>query len=119
MQVFRQGVRSYRELPLRLAEFGSCRRYEPSGALHGLMRVRASRSGRRAHFLTEAQCAGETSQFVELLRWIYAQIYLGFPEVRIRFADRPPVELRSDAVWDQAEGAFRTGVRDRRGRVQN
>ncbi len=89
VQIFRQGVRSYRELPLRLAEFGSCHRYEPSGALHGLMRVRAFTQDDAHIFCTEAQIAGETAEFVELLRSIYADF--GFPEVHIRFSDRPPV----------------------------
>ncbi|HSU05767.1 MAG TPA: threonine--tRNA ligase [Acetobacteraceae bacterium] len=105
VQVFRQGVRSYRELPLRLAEFGSCHRYEPSGALHGLMRVRAFTQDDAHIFCTEAQIAGETARFVELLGSIYADF--GFPDVRIRFADRPPMRTGSDAVWDQAEGALR------------
>ncbi len=105
VQVFRQGIRSYRELPLRLAEFGSCHRYEPSGALHGLMRVRAFTQDDAHIFCTEAQIAGETARFVELLRSIYADF--GFPEVHIRFSDRPPVRAGEDAVWDRAEGALR------------
>jgi threonyl-tRNA synthetase len=105
VQVFRQGIRSYRELPLRLAEFGSCHRYEPSGALHGLMRVRAFTQDDAHIFCTEAQIAGETARFVELLRSIYADF--GFPEVHIRFSDRPPVRAGDDAVWDRAEGALR------------
>ena len=104
VQIFRQGVRSYRELPLRLAEFGSCHRYEPSGALHGLMRVRAFTQDDAHIFCTEGQIAGETARFVDLLRSIYADF--GFPEVRIRFADRPPIRTGSDAVWDQAENAL-------------
>jgi threonyl-tRNA synthetase len=105
VQIFRQGVRSYRELPLRLAEFGSCHRYEPSGALHGLMRVRAFTQDDAHIFCTEAQIASETARFVELLRSIYADF--GFPEVRIRFADRPPVRAGDDAVWDRAEAALK------------
>ncbi|HEY6433160.1 MAG TPA: threonine--tRNA ligase, partial [Acetobacteraceae bacterium] len=105
VQVFRQGIRSYRELPLRLAEFGSCHRYEPSGALHGLMRVRAFTQDDAHIFCTEAQIAGETARFVDLLRSIYADF--GVPEVHIRFSDRPPVRAGDDAVWDRAEGALR------------
>ena len=112
VQIFRQGVRSYRELPLRLAEFGSCHRYEPSGALHGLMRVRAFTQDDAHIFCTEGQIAGRRRGSWTLLRSIYADF--GFPEVRISFADRPAVRTGSDAVWDQAEDALQRGVRDRR-----
>jgi threonyl-tRNA synthetase len=105
VQIFRQGVRSYRELPLRLAEFGSCHRYEPSGALHGLMRVRAFTQDDAHIFCTEAQIASETVKFVELLSSIYADF--GFPEFRVKFADRPPERTGSDAVWDRAEAALK------------
>ena len=103
--IFRQGLRSYRELPLRLAEFGACHRYEPSGALHGIMRVRAFLQDDAHIFCTEAQIADETVRFVELLSSIYADF--GFPEFRVKFSDRPPVRAGSDATWDQAEGALR------------
>jgi threonyl-tRNA synthetase len=105
VQIFRQGIRSYRELPLRMAEFGSCHRYEPSGALHGLMRVRAFTQDDAHIFCTEAQIAPETARFVELLRSIYRDF--GFEDVRIKFADRPPVRAGSDAVWDRAEAALK------------
>ncbi len=105
VQIFRQGVRSYRELPLRLAEFGSCHRYEPSGALHGLMRVRAFTQDDAHIFCTEAQIASETVKFVALLSSIYADF--GFPEVRVKFSDRPPERTGSDAVWDRAEAALK------------
>ena len=105
VQIFRQGVRSYRELPLRLAEFGSCHRYEPSGALHGLMRVRAFTQDDAHIFCTEAQIASETVRFVELLSSIYGDF--GFPEFRVKFADRPVERTGSDAVWDRAEAALK------------
>jgi threonyl-tRNA synthetase len=105
VQIFRQGVRSYRELPLRMAEFGSCHRYEPSGALHGLMRVRAFTQDDAHIFCTEAQIAPETVRFVELLGSIYRDF--GFPEFRIKYADRPPVRAGSDDVWDRAEAALK------------
>jgi threonyl-tRNA synthetase len=105
VQIFNQGIRSYRELPLRMAEFGSCHRYEPSGALHGIMRVRAFTQDDAHIFCTEGQIADETARFVALLSSIYRD--LGFPEFRVKFSDRPPVRAGTDAVWDQAEGALR------------
>jgi threonyl-tRNA synthetase len=102
--IFRHGVRSYRELPLRLAEFGACHRYEPSGALHGLMRVRAFTQDDAHIFCTEAQIASETVRFVELLSSVYRDF--GFPQFRINFADRPTGRVGSDAVWDHAEAAL-------------
>ncbi len=105
VQIFRQGVRSYRELPLRLAEFGSCHRYEPSGALHGLMRVRAFTQDDAHIFCTEDQIADETARFITLLATVYRDF--GFPEFRVKFADRPDARVGSDAVWDRAEAALR------------
>ncbi|MBV9757029.1 MAG: threonine--tRNA ligase [Alphaproteobacteria bacterium] len=105
VQIFRQGVRSYRELPLRMAEFGSCHRYEPSGALHGLMRVRAFTQDDAHIFCTEQQVPAETGRFVELLASIYRDF--GFPDFRVKFADRPPVRAGSDETWDRAEAALR------------
>jgi threonyl-tRNA synthetase len=105
VQIFRHGLRSYRELPLRMAEFGSCHRYEPSGALHGIMRVRAFTQDDAHIFCTEAQIAAETARFVDLLSTVYRDF--GFPEFRIKFADRPEPRIGSDAAWDQAEGALR------------
>jgi threonyl-tRNA synthetase len=105
VQIFRQGIRSYRELPLRLAEFGSCHRYEPSGALHGIMRVRAFTQDDAHIFCTETQIADETVRFVDLLSSIYSDF--GFPEFQIKFSDRPPVRAGSDAVWDRAEAALK------------
>jgi threonyl-tRNA synthetase len=105
VQIFRQGVRSYRELPLRFAEFGSCHRYEPSGSLHGLMRVRAFTQDDAHIFCTEDQIAEEGARFVRLLSSIYRD--LGFPEFSVRFSDRPPVRIGADAEWDRAEAALR------------
>jgi threonyl-tRNA synthetase len=105
IQIFRQGLKSYRDLPLRLAEFGSCHRYEPSGALHGLMRVRAFTQDDAHIFLTEDQITAEGKAFCDLLRSVYKD--LGFDEVSVKFSDRPPVRAGSDAVWDKAEAALR------------
>ncbi len=105
VQIFRQGVRSYRELPLRMAEFGACHRYEPSGALHGIMRVRAFTQDDAHIFCTDAQIADETVRFVALLSRIYRD--LGFPEFRVKFSDRPAIRAGEDATWDRAEGALK------------
>ena len=105
VQIFRQGVRSYRELPLRMAEFGACHRYEPSGALHGIMRVRAFTQDDAHIFCTEDQIAPETVRFVELLSAIYRDF--GFPEFAVKFSDRPATRAGDDAVWDRAEAALR------------
>jgi threonyl-tRNA synthetase len=105
VQIFRHGLRSYRELPMRMAEFGACHRYEPSGALHGIMRVRAFTQDDAHIFCTEAQVAPETARFVALLREVYADF--GFPEFRIKFADRPALRAGDDATWDKAEAALR------------
>ena len=105
VQIFRQGVKSYRDLPLRMAEFGACMRNEPSGALHGLMRVRAFTQDDAHIFCTEAQITPETKDFCDLLRSIYAD--LGFEDIHVKFADRPEVRAGSDAVWDRAEAALK------------
>ena len=105
VQIFRQGIRSYRELPLRFAEFGSCHRYEPSGALHGLMRVRAFTQDDAHIFCTEEQIADEGARFVRLLSSIYRDF--GFPAFVVKFSDRPPARIGSDPEWDRAEAALR------------
>jgi threonyl-tRNA synthetase len=105
IQIFRQGMRSYRELPLRMAEFGSCHRYEPSGALHGIMRVRQFTQDDAHIFCTEDQIASETARFIALLSTIYSDF--GFPDFRIKFADRPEPRIGSDKLWDRAEHALR------------
>ena len=105
VQIFRHGLRSYRELPLRMAEFGACHRYEPSGALHGIMRVRAFTQDDAHIFCSESQIASETVRFVELLASIYRDF--GFESFRVKFSDRPIARAGSDDVWDRAEGALK------------
>lgn len=105
VMIFNQGLRSYRELPLRLAEMGQCHRYEPSGALHGIMRVRAFQQDDAHIFCTEDQIADETVRFVELLSSIYADF--GFTEFRVKFSDRPATRAGTDETWDRAESALR------------
>lgn len=108
VQIFRQGLKSYRDLPLRMAEFGSCHRNEPSGALHGIMRVRAFTQDDAHIFCTEDQITSETKIFCDLLISIYKD--LGFEEVHVRFSDRPEVRAGSDAIWDKAEDALREAI---------
>ena len=110
VMVFRQGLRSYRELPLRLAEFGQDHRYEPSGALHGIMRVRAFQQDDGHIFCTEDQIGSETIRFVELLTSIYRDF--GFPEYHVKFSTRPELRAGSDAVWDKAEAALERACRE-------
>ena len=104
VQIFRQGLKSYRDLPLRMAEFGSCHRNESSGSLHGLMRVRAFVQDDAHIFCAEDSIAGETARFCELLLSVYRDF--GFDEVSVKFADRPAERVGSDAVWDRAEAAL-------------
>ena len=104
VQIFKQGLRSYRQLPLRMAEFGACHRYEPSGALHGIMRVRAFTQDDAHIFCTEAQIAPETVKFVELLTAVYADF--GFESFAVKFSDRPALRAGGDEVWDRAEAAL-------------
>jgi len=109
VQIFRQGITSYRDLPLRMAEFGSCHRYEPSGALHGLMRVRAFTQDDAHIFCTEDQITSETQNFCELLLSVYSD--LGFDNVTVKFADRPEIRAGNDPVWDKAEAALVNAIR--------
>ncbi|HNG85822.1 threonine--tRNA ligase, partial [Accumulibacter sp.] len=104
IQIFNQGLRSYRDLPMRLAEFGSCHRNEPSGALHGVMRVRAFVQDDAHIFCTEAQVLPETSAFIDLLQQIYADF--GFTEILVKLSTRPDKRIGSDEVWDRAEQAL-------------
>jgi len=108
VQIFNQGITSYRDLPLRMAEFGSCHRYEPSGALHGIMRVRAFTQDDAHIFCTEDQITSETEIFCELLLDIYKDF--GFTEVKVKFSDRPEVRAGEDATWDKAEGSLKEAV---------
>ena len=104
VQIFKQGLKSYRDLPLRLAEFGACHRNEPSGALHGMMRVRAFTQDDAHIFCTEDQIISETQVFCELLKSVYKDF--GFENVRVKFSDRPAVRAGSDETWDRAESAL-------------
>ena len=104
VQIFKSDLRSYRELPIRFAEFGKVHRYEPSGALHGLMRVRAFTQDDAHIFCTTEQITAETGAGCDLLLKIYRD--LGFEDVVIKFADRPPKRVGDDAIWDRAEAAL-------------
>ncbi len=104
VQIFNQGLKSYRDLPLRMAEFGSCNRYEPSGALHGIMRVRGFTQDDGHIFCSEDQIESETAEFISFLTRIYKD--LGFDSFKIKFSDRPDVRAGSDEVWDKAEYAL-------------
>jgi threonyl-tRNA synthetase len=108
VQIFRQGLHSYRELPLRMAEFGSCHRNEPSGALHGIMRVRAFTQDDAHIFCTEDQITSESVAFCELLQSVYRDF--GFADVTVKFSDRPSTRAGTDAVWDRAETALKHAV---------
>ena len=108
VQIFRQGIKSYRDLPLRMAEFGACHRNEPSGALHGLMRVRAFTQDDAHIFCTEAQVNPETVAFCALLQSVYRDF--GFEDVHVKFSDRPDKRAGSDETWDRAEGALKAAV---------
>lgn len=105
VQIFNQTLKSYRDLPLRLAEFGSCYRNEPSGALHGIMRVRAFVQDDAHIFCTPEQITSEGIAFCDLLQSIYADF--GFLDVHVKFSDRPPVRAGDDDVWDRAEAALK------------
>ena len=104
VQIYNQGIKSYKDLPLRMAEFGSCHRNEPSGALHGLMRVRNFVQDDAHIFCTEDQIESETINFCKLLQEVYGE--LGFEKVSIMFADRPDQRVGSDEIWDKAESAL-------------
>jgi threonyl-tRNA synthetase len=106
--IYKQGIKSYRDLPLRMAEFGSCHRNEPSGALHGLMRVRAFTQDDAHIFCTEDQINAETVAFCQLLQSVYRDF--GFEDVRIKFSDRPEKRAGSDATWDKAEHALKAAI---------
>jgi len=109
VQIFKHGLRSYRELPVRLAEFGKVHRYEPSGALHGLMRVRAFTQDDGHVFITEDQITSESVAITKLILDIYRDF--GFEDVRIKYADRPPKRVGSDDIWDRAEAALQAASR--------
>ncbi|MEZ5614339.1 MAG: threonine--tRNA ligase [Rhodocyclaceae bacterium] len=104
VQIFNQGIKSYRDLPLRLAEFGSCHRNEPSGALHGIMRVRGFVQDDAHIFCTEEQILSESAAFIDLLREVYADF--GFSDILVKLSTRPEKRIGSDETWDRAETAL-------------
>jgi threonyl-tRNA synthetase len=108
VQIYRQGIKSYRDLPLRMAEFGSCHRNEPSGSLHGIMRVRAFTQDDAHIFCTPEQITSESIEFCDLLLSVYKD--LGFTDVSVKFSDRPATRAGTDEVWDRAEGALREAI---------
>ncbi|WP_372610027.1 threonine--tRNA ligase [Aquicoccus sp.] len=108
VQIFNQGLKSYRDLPLRMAEFGSCNRYEPSGALHGIMRVRGFVQDDAHIFCTEDQIEEETRIFIDFLSTVYRD--LGFESFSVKFSDRPDMRAGADAVWDKAEEALKSAT---------
>jgi threonyl-tRNA synthetase len=109
VQIYNQGLKSYRDLPMRMAEFGACHRYEPSGSMHGLMRVRGFTQDDAHIFCTIPQIEDETARFIDLLSSIYRDA--GFAEFEIKFSTRPEVRVGSDEVWDAAEEALENAVR--------
>jgi threonyl-tRNA synthetase len=109
VQIFNQGMKSYRDLPLRMAEFGSCNRYEPSGALHGIMRVRGFTQDDGHIFCAEDQIESETLIYIEFLSAIYKD--LGFENFKVKFSDRPETRAGTDEVWDKAEEALLSATR--------
>jgi threonyl-tRNA synthetase len=109
VQIFNHGLKSYRDLPLRMAEFGSCNRYEPSGALHGIMRVRGFTQDDGHIFCREDQIESETAVYIDFLSNIYRD--LGFENFKVKFSDRPETRAGSDEVWDKAEAALLSATR--------
>jgi threonyl-tRNA synthetase len=107
--IYNQGLKSYRDLPMRMAEFGSCNRYEPSGALHGIMRVRGFTQDDAHIFCTEDQIEEETLTYIEFLTGVYKD--LGFENFKVKFSDRPDTRAGSDEVWDKAETALLAATR--------
>ncbi len=109
VQIFKQGIKSYKELPVRMAEFGSCHRNEPSGALHGLMRARAFTQDDAHIFCSKNQITSETKEFCSLLMDVYQDF--GFEDIIIRFSDRPENRAGDDEVWDQSENALIAAIK--------
>lgn len=109
VQIFNQGIKSYRDLPLRMAEFGMCHRNEPSGSLHGLMRVRGFTQDDAHIFCTEDQITSETVAFCQLLKEVYRD--LGFEQVKVKFSDRPSVRAGEDSTWDKAEQSLLSAIK--------
>ncbi len=105
VEIFKNKIRSYKDLPIRMAEFGKCHRYEPSGSLHGLMRVRGFVQDDAHIFCSEDQIASECKAFYKLLKEVYDDF--GFKDIKVKFSDRPEMRVGSDALWDKAEKALR------------
>ena len=110
VQIYNQGIKSYKDLPLKYAEFGLCHRYEPSGTMHGLMRVRAFTQDDGHIFCTENQIESETGLFIEFLSSLYAD--LGFKEFDIKLSTRPEMRVGSDETWDKAEAALEAAIKN-------
>jgi len=110
VQVYNQGIKSYKDLPIKFAEFGSCHRYEPSGTMHGLMRVRGFTQDDGHIFCTEDQIESETGKFIELLSDVYAD--LGFKDFDIKLSTRPETRVGSDDVWDRAESSLEAAIKN-------
>ncbi len=110
VQIYNQGIKSYKDLPLKFAEFGLCHRYEPSGTMHGLMRVRAFTQDDGHIFCTENQIENETGLFIEFLSSLYAD--LGFNEFDIKLSTRPEMRVGSDAIWDKAEESLEAAIKN-------
>ena len=108
VQIFKQGLKSYRDLPLRMAEFGSCHRNEPSGSLHGIMRIRGFVQDDAHIFCTEDQITSETVDFCALLKDVYTAF--GFTDIKVKFSDRPAKRAGEDSTWDKAEAALKDAV---------
>jgi len=109
VQIFNQGMKSYRDLPLRMAEFGCCHRNEPTGALHGIMRVRGFTQDDGHIFCSEDQITEETQHFITLLKSVYEDF--GFTDLKVKFSDRPETRAGTDATWDKSEGALMDAVK--------
>ena len=110
VEIFKNKIRSYKDLPIRMAEFGKCHRYEPSGSLHGLMRVRGFVQDDAHIFCSEDQIASECKAFYKLLKEVYDDF--GFTDIKVKFSDRPEMRVGSDALWDKAEKALKEPMED-------
>ena len=110
IQIFNQGIKSYRDLPLRIAEFGSCHRNEPSGSLHGLMRVRGFVQDDAHIFCSEEQILSESLAFIDLLRKVYADF--GFSDILVKLSTRPEKRIGADESWDRAEAALAQALQE-------
>jgi len=109
VEIFKNKIRSYKDLPIRMAEFGKCHRYEPSGSLHGLMRVRGFVQDDAHIFCSEDQIGSETIAFYNLLKEVYDDF--GFKDIKVKFSDRPEMRVGSDALWDKAENALKDAMK--------